>query len=54
MKKDSDSSIDTAIIDPTTVDPFAKLHKLVHNDEFPKFEVLHKCSLNTVKLIKIQ
>ena len=35
------------------VDPFTKRHKLVHNDGFPKFEVLY-CSQNTVKSIKIR
>ena len=35
------------------IDPFMKCHILVHNHEFPKFEVTY-CSQNTVKYIKIQ
>ena len=34
------------------IDPFPKRHRLVHNGEFPKFEVLYY-SLNMVSLTEI-
>ena len=37
----------------SSIDPFTKRYKLVHNGGFPKSEVLY-CSQNTVKLIKVQ